>query len=246
MTWIAIGLGEVRRKDERFTPLVPLWSRQWTSRCRRPRKLFYIDVLLIFSRHDLPSASRRRKMLPCTEEEVEALFYFIYNLYLTLYPIRTLSTPFPNFTAVHGVGVAQAKPACKHTIATRKCYQYNKRRLLVGTALTARCAVLSEAEQLCHPRLRVWHQMNFAIPSAPPPPPLTCSYTSSLTSAFTQISTAGYSQVLIYTAVWTDASWRERNVRLVRIVLSFVHVNLLPLRPGDKGSLPFGLVGSTV
>ena len=25
----------------------------------------------------------------------------------------------------HGVGVAQAKPACKHTIATRKCYQYN-------------------------------------------------------------------------------------------------------------------------
>ena len=64
-------------------------------------------------------------MLPCTEEEVEALFYFISNLYLTLYPIRTLSIPFPNFTAVHGVGVAQAKPACKHTIATRKCYQYN-------------------------------------------------------------------------------------------------------------------------
>ena len=125
MTWIAIGLGEVRRKDERFTPAVPLWSRQWTSRCRRPRKLFYIDFLLIFSRHDLPSASRRRKMLPCTEEEVEALFYFISNLYLTLYPIRTLSIPFPNFTAVHGVGVAQAKPACKHTIATRKCYQYN-------------------------------------------------------------------------------------------------------------------------
>ena len=27
--------------------------------------------------------------------------------------------------AAHGVGVAQAKPACKHTIATRKCYQYN-------------------------------------------------------------------------------------------------------------------------
>ena len=52
------------------------------------------------------SASRRRKMLPCTEEEVEALFYFISNLYLTLYPIRTLSIPFPNFTAVHGVGVA--------------------------------------------------------------------------------------------------------------------------------------------
>ena len=64
-------------------------------------------------------------MLSRTEEEVEALFYFISNLYLTLYPIRTLSIPFPNFTAVHGVGVAQAKPACKHTIATRKCYQYN-------------------------------------------------------------------------------------------------------------------------
>ena len=64
-------------------------------------------------------------MLPCTKEEVEALFYFISNLYLTLYPIRTLSIPFPNFTAVHGVGVAHAKAACKHTIATRKCYQYN-------------------------------------------------------------------------------------------------------------------------
>ena len=114
-----------RSPKERFTPAVPLWSRQWTSRCRRPRKLFYIDFLLIFSMHDLPSASRRRKMLPCTEEEVEALFYFISNLYLTLYPFRTLSIPFPNFTAVHGVGVAQAKPACKHTIATRKCYQYN-------------------------------------------------------------------------------------------------------------------------
>ena len=125
MTWIAIWLGEVRRKDERFTPAVPLWSRQWTSRCRRPRKLFYIDFLPNFSWHDLPSASRRRKMLPCTKEEVEALFYFISNLYLTLYPFRTLSIPFPNFTAVHGVGVAQAKPACKHTIATRKCYQYN-------------------------------------------------------------------------------------------------------------------------
>ena len=98
MTWIAIGLGEVRREDERFTPAVPLWSRQWTSRCRRPRKLFYIDFLPNFSRHDLPSASRRRKMLPCTKEEVEALFYFISNLYLTLYPIRTLSIPFPNFT----------------------------------------------------------------------------------------------------------------------------------------------------
>ena len=124
-TWIAIGLGEVRRKDERFTHAVPLWSRQWTSRCRRPRKLFYIDFLPNFSRHDLPSASRRRKMLPCTKGEVEALFYFISNLYLTLYPIRTLSIPFPNFTAVHGVGVTQSKPARKHTIATRKCYQYN-------------------------------------------------------------------------------------------------------------------------
>ena len=125
MTWIAIGLGEVRRKEERFTTAVPLWSRPWTSRFRRPRKLFYIDILLIFFRHDLPSAYRRRKTLPCTEEEVEALFYFISNLYFTHYPIQNLSISFPNFTAVHGVGVAHAKPACKHTIATRKCYQYN-------------------------------------------------------------------------------------------------------------------------
>ena len=53
MTWIAIGLGEVRRKDERFTPAVPLWSRQWTSRCRRPRKLFYTSriwsLLVLYS-----------------------------------------------------------------------------------------------------------------------------------------------------------------------------------------------------
>ena len=41
------------------------------------------------------------------------------------YPIQPLSFSFPNFMAAHGVGVAQAKPACKHTIATRKCYQYN-------------------------------------------------------------------------------------------------------------------------
>ena len=59
-------------------------------------------------------------MLPCTEEEVEALFYFISNLYLTLYLIRTLSIPFPNFTAVHGVGVAQAKPACINTRLQRE------------------------------------------------------------------------------------------------------------------------------
>ena len=148
MTWIAIGLGEVRRKDERFTPAVPLWSRQWTSRCRRPRKLFYIDFLLIFSRHDLPSASRRRKMLPRTEEELEALFYFISNLYLTLYPIRTLSIPFPNFTAVHGVGVAQAKPACKHTIATRKCYQYNTIQYIIQAYLSFTMSILSMRSSL--------------------------------------------------------------------------------------------------
>ena len=78
-------------------------------------------------------------MLPCTEEEVEALFYFISNLYLTLYPIRTLSIPFPNFTAVHGVGVAQAKPACKHTIATRKCGKTQ-----IGRIRLDRMAIMAE------------------------------------------------------------------------------------------------------
>ena len=48
-----------------------------------------------------------------------------FSLLFTHYPIQTLSISFPNFTASHSVGVAQAKPACKHTIATRKCYQYN-------------------------------------------------------------------------------------------------------------------------
>ena len=70
----------------------------------------------------------RRKTLPCTEEEEEALLYFIIiisNLSFIHYPIQPLSFSFPNCMAAHGVGVAQAKPACKHTIATRKCYQYN-------------------------------------------------------------------------------------------------------------------------
>ena len=87
MTWIAIGLGGVRRKDERFTPAVPLWSRQWTSRCRRPRKLILYRLPIYFSRHDLPSAYRRRKMLPCTEEEVVAYFilFLIYTSLSTLF-----------------------------------------------------------------------------------------------------------------------------------------------------------------
>ena len=75
----------------------------------------------------LQNASTRQKTLPWTEEEEEALLYFIIisNLEFTHYPIQPLSFSFPNFMAAHGVGVAQAKPACKHTIATRKCYQYN-------------------------------------------------------------------------------------------------------------------------
>ena len=48
MKWIVIGLGEVRRKAESFTTAVPLWSRRWTSRCRRPRKQLYIYILLVF------------------------------------------------------------------------------------------------------------------------------------------------------------------------------------------------------
>ena len=69
----------------------------------------------------------RLKTLPHTEEEEEALLYFIiiYNLASTHYPTQPLSFSFPNLMAAHGVGVAQAKPACKHTIATRKCYQYD-------------------------------------------------------------------------------------------------------------------------
>ena len=64
----------------------------------------------------------RRKTLPCTEEEKEALLYFIiiYNLSSTHYAIQPLSFSFPNFMAAHGVGVAQAKPSCKHTIFNAK------------------------------------------------------------------------------------------------------------------------------
>ena len=124
MTWIAIGLGEVRRTDERFTPAVPLWSRQWTSRCRRPRKLFYIDFLLIFSRHDLPSASRRRKMLPCTEEEVEALFYFILFLIYT-----SLSTLF-------GPSRSPFLTSRRYTV-----WEWHKRSLRVNTRLQRESAI---------------------------------------------------------------------------------------------------------
>ena len=85
----------------------------------------------------------RRKTLPCTEEdeeeeeEEEALFYFIIisNLSFTHYPIQPLSFSFPNFMVAHGVGVAQAKHACKHTIATRKWYQYNNRTRWNGASL---------------------------------------------------------------------------------------------------------------
>ena len=54
----------------------------------------------------------------------------ITNLSFTHYPFQPLSFSFPNFMAEHGVGVAQAKTACKHTIATRKCYQYTTFRCL--------------------------------------------------------------------------------------------------------------------
>ena len=82
----------------------------------------------------LQITSMRRKTLLCTEEE-EALLYciIISNLSFIHYPIQHLSFSFPNFMAAHGVGVAQAKLACKHTIARRKCYQYN-------TNLVASCS----------------------------------------------------------------------------------------------------------
>ena len=105
-------------------------------------------------------------MLPCTEEEVEALFYFISNLYLTLYPIRTLSIPFPNFTAVHGVGVAQAKPACKHTIATRKCYQYNTKRTIIF-AKGARHIISSPMKGLVLHKIVASQQYCGGLPSYP-------------------------------------------------------------------------------
>ena len=86
----------------------------------------HVDILYdqLSCIHDHPLLTRH---LPCTEEEEEALlFFFITSNYCsptTLF--RPSRSPFLNFTASHGVGVAQAKPACKHTIATRKCYQYN-------------------------------------------------------------------------------------------------------------------------
>ena len=96
-----------------------------------PRLKEETNHCLILYRHlilpDLSSKMRPCGGKRCTEEEEEALLYFIiiYNLASTHYPIQPLSFSFPNFMVAHGVGVAQAKPACKHTIATRKCYQYN-------------------------------------------------------------------------------------------------------------------------
>ena len=65
------------------------------------------------------------KRCPGLKKRKKLYFIIISNVSFTHYAIQPLSFSFPNFMAAHGVGVAQAKPACKHTIATRKCYQYN-------------------------------------------------------------------------------------------------------------------------
>ena len=115
----------------------------------------------------------RRKTLPCTEEEEEALLYFIIipNLSFTHYPFQPLSFSFPNFMVAHGVGVAQAKPACKHMIATRKCYQYNTMPRLSSVIDIWGCivynhtnAILSGMFTFVILSVRIWHPwLGFSI-----------------------------------------------------------------------------------
>ena len=87
MKWIAIGLGEVRRKEERFTTDVPLWSRQWTSRCRRPRKLFYIDILLFFPGMTYRVRLGGGKRFPALKKTLKLYFilFLIYSSLTTLF-----------------------------------------------------------------------------------------------------------------------------------------------------------------
>ena len=100
------------------------YASAWSSKMKEET-----NHCLILYRHlilpDLSSKMRPCGGKRCTEEEALLYFIIIYNLASTHYPIQPLSFSFPNFMVAHGVGVAQAKPACKHTIATRKCYQYN-------------------------------------------------------------------------------------------------------------------------
>ena len=128
-THYTIAMGDLMRKleDKQIHQKGRQDASAWSSKMKEETN----HCLILYRHLILPDLSS--KMRPCggkrctEEEEEEALLYviIIYNLASTHYPIQPLSFSFPNFMVAHGVGVAQAKPACKHTIATRKCYQYN-------------------------------------------------------------------------------------------------------------------------
>ena len=125
-THYTIVMGDLMRKleDKQIHQKGRQNASAWSSEMKEETK----HCLILYRHLILPDLSS--KMRPCggkrcTEEEALLYFIIIYNLASTHHPIQPLSFSFPNFMVAHGVGVAQAKPACKHTIATRKCYQYN-------------------------------------------------------------------------------------------------------------------------
>ena len=87
-----------------------------------------------------PCGGKRCPELKKKKKKPYFFLIIISNLESTHYPIQPLSFSFPNFMVAHGVGVAQAKPACKHTIATRTCYQYNNDSLRMVLGIPRYCS----------------------------------------------------------------------------------------------------------
>ena len=123
-THYTIAMGDLMRKleDKQIHQKGRQNASAWSSEMKEETNhclILYRHLILL----DLSSIMRPCGGKRCTEEEALLYYIIIYNLASTHYPIQPLSFSFPNFMVAHGVGVAQAKPACKHTIATRKCYQ---------------------------------------------------------------------------------------------------------------------------
>ena len=92
-----------------------------------PTKTIKSDHKLSWISDELRKKINKHKKLKKLKREIQkeqrqGYWRYIENL---IFDIPIPDPSFPNFMVANGVGVAQAKPACKHTIATRKCYQYN-------------------------------------------------------------------------------------------------------------------------
>ena len=117
-----IGLGEVRRKEERFTTAVPLRIRQWTSRCRRPRKQFNIHILLICPGMTYRVRLGGGKRFPALKKK--------YILYFILFII------YSSLTTLFG-------PSRSPFLTSWRCtvWEWHKRSLRVNTRLQRESAI---------------------------------------------------------------------------------------------------------